>query len=93
MHEQPGQAWSLEAMATEAGMSRSAFAAEFKAWLGTTPADYLLRWRVSIAQSMLRSGASVKKVSDEIGYASAAAFSRAFTQVVGVSPRAWVNGP
>ena len=93
VHEQPGQAWSLEAMATEAGMSRSAFAAEFKAWLGTTPADYLLRWRVSIAQSMLRSGASVKKVSDEIGYASAAAFSRAFTQVVGVSPRAWVNGP
>ena len=93
VHEQPGQAWSLEAMATEAGMSRSAFAAEFKAWLGTTPADYLLRWRVSIAQSMLRSGASVKKVSDEIGYASAAAFSRAFTQVVGVSPRAWVNDP
>lgn len=46
MHERPGRVWSLEAMAHLAGMSRSAFAAEFKATLGTTPADYLLRWRV-----------------------------------------------
>jgi AraC-like DNA-binding protein len=89
VHERPGQAWSLEAMALEAGMSRSAFAAEFKATLGTTPADYLLRWRVSIAQSMLRGGASVMNVSHELGYASAAAFSRAFGQIVGASPRLW----
>ena len=64
-------------------MSRSSFAAEFRAQLGTTPAEYLLRWRVSLAQSMLRKGASVKAASDALGYASAAAFSRAFTQAVG----------
>lgn len=91
MHEQPGQAWSLQAMARLAGMSRSAFAAEFKAALGTTPAEYLLRWRVSLAQSMLRDGASVKRASDELGYASAAAFSRAFAQVAGTSPRRWLK--
>ncbi|MBA4175363.1 MAG: AraC family transcriptional regulator [Leptothrix sp. (in: Bacteria)] len=91
VHECPGQAWSLEAMAHEAGMSRSAFAAEFKSALGTTPADYLLRWRVSIAQEMLRSGASVKKVSDALGYASASAFSRAFAQMAGASPRGWLG--
>jgi hypothetical protein len=39
-----------------AGMSRSAFAAEFKLQLGVTPAEYLLRWRVSLAQSMLLAG-------------------------------------
>lgn len=91
VHEHPGQNWSLDAMAHEAGMSRSAFAAEFKTYLGTTPADYLLRWRVSIAQSMLRGGASVKQVSDALGYASAAAFSRAFAQIAGASPRSWLN--
>lgn len=91
VHECPGQAWSLEAMAHAAGMSRSAFAAEFKATLGTPPAEYLLRWRVSIAQSMLRDGASVKTISDELGYASAAAFSRAFAQVTGASPRSWLK--
>lgn len=93
LHERPGQSWSLAAMAHEANMSRSAFAAEFKACLGTTPATYLLRWRVAIAQSMLRGGASVKSVSDQLGYASAAAFSRAFTQIAGASPRRWLGGP
>ena len=88
VHEQPGAAWSLDTLARAAGMSRSAFAAAFKAAVGTSPGDYLLRWRVSVAQAQLRSGASVKAVSDTLGYASPAAFSRAFTQVVGASPRA-----
>lgn len=89
LHERPGEAWSLEAMAREAGMSRSAFAAAFKAALGNAPGDYLLRWRVSVAQTMLREGAPVKTASDALGYASPAAFSRAFAQVAGASPRAW----
>ncbi|MFY3382843.1 AraC family transcriptional regulator [Paracidovorax sp. MALMAid1276] len=92
LHEQPGADWSLQALAREAGMSRSAFAAEFKAAVGTSPGDYLLRWRVSIAQAQLRGGTSVKAVSDSLGYASPAAFSRAFTQAVGVSPRGWLRG-
>jgi AraC-like DNA-binding protein len=92
LHERPGQAWTLEAMATAAGMSRSAFAGEFKAAVGTTPADYLLRWRVALAQTRMRQGAPVKQVSDELGYASPAAFSRAFTQAVGDSPRGWLKG-
>lgn len=91
VHERPGEPWSLASMASAAGMSRSAFAAQFKATLGTTPADYLLRWRVAIAQSMLRGGASVKRASDELGYESAAAFSRAFAQAAGASPRAWLQ--
>lgn len=92
MHENPGAAWALEPMAQAAGMSRSAFAAEFKRQVGTTPAEYLLRWRVSLAQSMLLAGSSVKLASDKLGYANAASFTRAFVQLVGVSPRAWLQG-
>lgn len=91
MHETPGAAWALEPMAKAAGMSRSAFAAEFKLQLGVTPAEYLLRWRISLAQSMLLAGSSIKLASEKLGYASAASFSRAFVQSVGLSPRAWLQ--
>jgi AraC-like DNA-binding protein len=91
MHESPGSAWTLDSMAHSAGMSRSAFAAEFKLQLGVSPAEYLLGWRVSLAQSMLLAGSSIKVASEKLGYASAASFSRAFVQAVGQSPRTWLQ--
>lgn len=91
VHEHPGAAWSLASMAAAAGMSRSAFAAQFKARLGIAPAEYVLRWRMSIAQAMLSCGSSVKVASGELGYASPASFSRAFAQELGLSPRAWLQ--
>jgi AraC-like DNA-binding protein len=91
LHERPGEEWSLTRMAEVAGMSRSAFASEFRRVVNRTPADYLLQWRASIAQSMLNGGASVKTTASELGYASAASFSRAFTQAMGKSPRTWLK--
>ncbi len=91
LHERPAEAWNLENMAAAAGMSRSAFAAAFKVHLGVTPADYLLRWRVSLMQTLLRDGTSIKSAADELGYATAASLSRAFTQVMGESPRDWMR--
>lgn len=92
MHEKPGEAWNLASMAAAAGMSRSAFAALFKAQVGEPPAEYLVRWRISVAQGLLRRGEPLKSVAGELGY-SASSFSRAFSQAVGMSPRAWLNRP
>lgn len=64
---------------------------QFKLQLGATPAGYLLQWRMSLAQSMLLAGSSIKLASEKLGYASAASFSRAFAQSVGLSPRAWLQ--
>jgi AraC-like DNA-binding protein len=91
LHERPADAWNLENMAEAAGMSRTAFASAFKTHLGDTPADYLLRWRVSLMQTLLRDGVSIKAAADQLGYATAASLSRAFTQVVGESPRGWLR--
>ena len=90
LHEVPGDPWTLETMALQAGMSRSAFAARFKAVVGETPAGYLSNWRLAIAQTRFRKGHSVKSIADELGYANASALSRVFAQRVGRSPRAWL---
>jgi AraC-like DNA-binding protein len=91
MHERPGEAWSLEALARCAGMSRSAFAQAFKAEVGETPADYLARWRLAIAQTELRAGRSLKQIAGELGYANPSALSRVFAQKLGVAPRDWLK--
>ena len=91
MHEKPGTAWSLEAMARQAGLSRSAFAARFKEIVGETPANYLADWHMAIAKGHLRNGRSVKFIANELGYSNASALSRVFAQRVGVSPRAWLD--
>jgi AraC-like DNA-binding protein len=90
IQERPGDPWTVDSMAAYAGMSRSAFAVAFKAQVGETPADHLAQWRLSIAQSKLREGASIKAIAQDLGYGSASALSRVFAQKVGVSPRAWL---
>ncbi|OJY97216.1 MAG: AraC family transcriptional regulator [Lysobacterales bacterium 63-13] len=90
-HEQPGRDWNLQSMAQTAGMSRSAFAACFKQCVGSTPAAYLQDWRITLAQSLLINGTSIKAASHQLGFSSAAGLSRAFTQTLGVSPRHWLQ--
>lgn len=90
VHESPGESWTLQAMAREASMSRSAFASHFKKVVGQTPVDYVTDWRLTIAQENLRDGMPVSTIAAELGYASASAFSRAFAQRIGHSPRAWL---
>ena len=91
LHDTPGAPWSLATMAAEAGMSRSAFAVAFKTVVGQPPAAYLADWRLSLTQSQLRQGRSVKAIADELGYANASALSRLFSQRVGHSPRQWLE--
>lgn len=91
MHEHPGHPWSIDSLADQAGMSRSAFASRFKGIVGMTPADYLADWRMTIAKKSLRQGQSVKTIAPELGYANASALSRVFAQREGMSPRQWLQ--
>jgi len=89
LHERPGDDWSLPRMAAQAGMSRSAFAAAFKAAVGQTPADYVASWRLVLAQDELRRGRPIKAIAGELGYANPSALSRLFAQKLGMSAREW----
>lgn len=91
VHEAPGGTWTLERMAHCAGMSRTSFATTFKRIVGQTPADYLLDWRVALAQAGLRDGRPVKLLAAELGYANSSALSRAFAARTGIAPRDWTK--
>lgn len=91
MHQEPARAWSLDAMASLAGMSRARFSAHFHAVVGTPPADYLAAWRIEQSLILLRTGRSLKQVALDVGYGSASAFTRAFTRKMGCAPTPWLR--
>jgi AraC-like DNA-binding protein len=88
MHAGFDRSWSVESLAREARMSRSAFALKFKTVLGQTPLEYLTQWRVHKAGTMIRSNhASFSEVASAVGYGSESSFSRVFRRETGVAPR------
>jgi AraC-like DNA-binding protein len=89
LHHEPGLAWTAARLAQAAGMSRSAFYQRFEAVVGEAPAAYVTRWRMLVARRGLRRGDSIFEVAERVGYASEAAFSRAFKRAVGSSPSVW----
>jgi AraC-like DNA-binding protein len=79
--------WTVESIATVAGMSRSAFAARFKELLGQTPLEYVTEWRMQKAIQLLEQrDKKLIDVARSVGYESDAAFSKTFKRVVGSSP-------
>jgi len=87
MHEAPEKSWTLDDLAGIAGMSRTRFAEHFRIRIGQTPIDYLTVWRLTVARQLLAKGKPVKSVALQVGYQSAAAFSRVFSRVTGQAPR------
>ena len=90
LHEQPMQPWTVERMAHEMGMSRSAFAQRFVSLIGESPMKYLSRWRLHLAKQILRDRTdNIQAVAERIGYDSEPAFNRAFKKATGYPPAAW----
>jgi len=91
MHNHPERSWTVADLAQQANMSRASFAAHFHKVVGQTPADYVLSWRVSLAQKRLREGRPIALIADEVGYESPSALARAFRRKIGESPREWLG--
>lgn len=90
LHTHPGREWSVDLLAREVAMSRSAFYARFVQLLGQPPMHYLAGWRMQIAANMLRQRErSVASIALESGYESEAAFTRAFKRHMGLPPGTW----
>jgi AraC-like DNA-binding protein len=93
MHDAPARRWTLQELAEHAGMSRSTFALKFKATVGSSPMEYLTRWRMLLAGDRLaNSNDPVSVIALSLGYESESAFSTAFKRVMGYSPRQYGRG-
>jgi AraC-like DNA-binding protein len=90
MHERPTHDWTVDELAAQAGLSRSALAQRFHELIGAPPMQYLTRWRLRRAAAALReSRRPVAALAQAYGYESEASFNRAFKREFGVPPAAW----
>ncbi|MBF9069581.1 AraC family transcriptional regulator [Streptacidiphilus fuscans] len=91
MHGDPAEAWTVQSLADQAGLSRAAFARRFTTMVGEPPLAYLTRWRMTRAAAQLREDAELplSAVATRAGYGSEFAFGKAFKREYGVAPGAF----
>lgn len=93
LHARPDRPWTVEDLAHEVGVSRSALAQRFTDLTGEAPMRYLTGWRMQLAKHlMLQATLPIGEVANRVGYESEAAFNRAFKRHVGAPPAAWRKG-
>jgi len=93
IHLRPDQHWSVDDLARESGLSRAAFAARFRTSTTMPPLTYLTWWRMTLAARMLRTtDATVRAISERVGYTSEFAFTKAFKREFGAAPRYYRGG-
>ena len=86
MHASPDRSWTVEDLASIAGLSRSVFFDRFQKQTGMAPMEYLLSWRMALAKDMLRRrDGGMKEIASRVGYSSASAFSVAFSRFAGIA--------
>jgi len=87
MHGDPGRHWSVDQLAGEVGLSRSAFYTRFTDLVGEPPLRWLTHWRMQLAANWLRgTEMGIGEIADGLGYSSEEAFNRAFKRELGVPP-------
>lgn len=90
IHHKISESWSAEALASEVGLSRSAFVERFTSLVGMPPIRYLTVWRLQTAKLNLQeTSKSIAQLAHSVGYESEEAFSRAFKREFGFPPAQW----
>lgn len=90
VHGRPSEAWTVEKLGRQVGLSRSSLADRFAEVMGEPVIAFLTRWRLMLAaEFLLTTSRPVKAIASDAGYESAAAFAAAFRRSFGKPPTAW----
>lgn len=88
-----GRPLTLDEMAGAAQVSTSYLLKVFRRNLGTTPYEYLLRFRITRAKELLaETDMRIGQIAREVGFNSESNFSYRFAKMVGQSPRSYRAG-
>ena len=87
MQAEPEQPWTLERLARDAGLSRTALAERFREALGDTPLNHLRTLRMQRAMHLLSETSDpLERIAQAVGYTDAFSFSKVFKRVTGQAP-------
>ncbi len=87
IHTSLSDPWTLDQLAADVGLSRSAFADRFARHIGMSPMRYLSHRRLVRAADQLAFGQDpISEIAHSAGYASESAFTRAFKRAFDLGP-------
>ena len=88
LEEHIDYSWKVKEMATQCGVSRSAFIVLCRELLNRTPHEHLMHLRIERARRLLVAalGQSMTEIALECGFSSSAHFSYSFRKKTGVAP-------
>jgi len=90
LHADIARPWTVDALAQEVALSRSALSERFLDLIGEPPMHYLTHWRLALAARALRTETDgIARIAQRCGYESEAAFNRAFKREFGAPPATW----
>ncbi|PRA01048.1 AraC family transcriptional regulator [Arthrobacter sp. MYb224] len=87
LQEDPSQSRTAADYARRACMSERTFLRRFAAETGTTPQQWVMRWRVDEASQLLEDSTnSIAEIARAVGYATPVSFRQRFRAIKGVAP-------
>ena len=90
MHDHIPDECPVERVAAHLGLNTNYFSTLFHSVAGVAPQTYMKLMKVDTARLMLiHTDKGIKEIAREAGYHSAAALTKAFTTVYGISPRGY----
>lgn len=92
------QSLTIVSLAEQNNVNRNRLSYVFRRHAGMGPAQYLLKYRINMAQEMLfTSDAPVQQIAETVGFADPFYFSRVFKKQIGIAPTEYrekfINNP
>lgn len=81
----------LDELASVVGLSCSHFGRSFKASLGVSPHQWLMKRRIDVAQELLLRRESIAVAAQMSGFVNQSHFSKTFRTITGTTPRRWLD--